>query len=327
MINPKSYRLFLVLLFIYGAVSTHMKKNYILTFTLLVFIQFGFTQNYEIVRETQKLVDSRDIYLNSGTRAQFGGKSRTYIKFDLPKNTVQWYYSFTTTKGQSGTSNLNLAVQLTGMVADPSGITSSSLSGINIPQGVATVDFYLLDRTNLQLFINKNGYKHYPEGMAENTKQAVVKVDDIKSGSWYLGIINPSSLNGINLNVEIVAITETKKLITKSDTQQKAELYGGLGWTNFENGDYEKCIEYCDKANAEYKLGWVFANKGLAQLMTDKESEAMETYIEAITLIKKQPNPTYIFGEMINDIDNAKKIKPGLNGADEIKQLIEMQSG
>ncbi|WP_324024579.1 tetratricopeptide repeat protein [Maribacter sp. BPC-D8] len=302
-----------------------MKKNYILTIILLIFIQLGFSQDYEIVKETKKLVDTRDIYLNGGTRSQFGGKSRTYIKFDLPPNTVHWYYSFATTKGQSGTANLNLAVQLTGMIADPSGITSNSLSAINVPEGIATADFYLLDHTNLQPFINKIDYQHYTEGMAENTKQAVVKVDDIKTGSWYLGIKNPSSLNGINLIVEIVAITETRILIAKSDKQQKAELYGGLGWTNFESGDYEKCIEYCDKANAEFELGWVLANKGLAELMTDKESNAMETYIQAITLIKKQPNPTYFFKEMIKDINNSKKIKPNLTGADEIKQLIEMQ--
>lgn len=288
-------------------------------------MQLGFSQDYEIIRETKKLVDSRDIYLNGGMRSQFGGKSRTYIKFDLPQNTVQWYYSFTTTEGQSGTANLNLAVQLTGMLADPSGLTSTTVSAIKVPEGVATADFYLIDQNNLQPFLNKVEYRHYPEGMAENTKQAVVKVDDIKTGSWYLGIKNPSSINGINLNIEIVAITETKKIIEKSDAFQKAELYGGLGWTQFENGDYEKCIEYCNKANDEYELGWVLANKGLALLMTDKESEAMETYINAITLIKKQHNPEYVFGEMIKDIDNAKKIKPELSGADEIKQLIQIQ--
>ena len=288
--------------------KTQMKKNYILTILLLITIQLGFSQNYEIIRETKKLVDSRDIYLNGGMRSQFGGKSRTYIKFDLPPNTVQWYYSFTTTKGQSGSPNLNLAVQLTGMLADPSGLTSSTISAIKVPEGMATADFYLIDQNNLQSFLNKVEYRHYPEAMAENTKQAVVKVDDIKTGSWYLGIKNPSSMNGINLNIEIVAITETKKLIEKSDAQQKAELYGGLGWTQFENGDYEKCIEYCDKANNEFELGWVLANKGLALLMVDKESEAMEIYINTITLIKKQPNPQYVFGEMIKDIDNAKKI-------------------
>ena len=53
----------------------------------------------------------------------------------------------------------------------------------------------------------------------------------------------------------------------------------------------------------------------------------MKINIKAITLMKKQPNPNYICKEMIKDIDNAKKIKPELNGADEIKQLIEMQRG
>lgn len=302
-----------------------MKINYLLAFLLFVSTQFGFSQNYEIVRETKKIVDSRDLYLNGGMNAQFGGKSRTYIKFDLPPNTVHWYYSFSTFEGQSGTSNLNLAVQLTGMLVDPSGLTSSTVSAINIPDGVASADFYLIDKANLKPFINKVEYRHHPEGMVENTKQAVVKVDDIKTGSWYLGIKNPSTMNGIHLNIEIVAVTETRKAIAKSDTQQKAELYGGLGWTQFENSNYEKCIEYCDKANEEFELGWVLANKGLAQLMTDNESEAMETYINAITLIKKQSNPNYVFNEMIKDIDNAKKLRPNLSGADEIKQLIEIQ--
>tara|TARA_R110002051_G_scaffold325205_1_gene426319 strand:- start:2749 stop:3663 length:915 start_codon:yes stop_codon:yes gene_type:complete len=302
-----------------------MKKHYITTILFLLIIQLGFSQEYEIIRETKQIVDSRDIYLNGGTRAQFGGKSRTYIKFDLPKNTIQWYYSFTTTKGKSGTGNLNLAVQLTGMMADPSGITSSAMSQIKVPEGVATADIYLIDRNNLQPFLSKTQYKHYPEGMVQNTKQAIVEVDDIKNGSWYLGIINPSSMNGINLNIEIVAITEVKKLISKSETQQKAELYGGLGWKQFENGDYEKCIEYCDKANAEYELGWVLANKGLALLMTNKESNAMETYINAITLIKKQPQSNYVFKELVKDIINAKKIKPELKGANEIKDLLQMQ--
>lgn len=114
-------------------------------------------------------------------------------------------------------------------------------------------------------------------------------------------------------------------MIEKSDNQQKAELYGGLGWTQFEKGNYSKYIEYSDKANNLFKLGWVSANKGLAQLMLDQELEAMETYIDAITLIKKQPNPAYVFSEMIKDIDNTLIIKPNLAGAEEIKQLIQMQ--
>lgn len=307
-----------------------MKQNYLLSIVLFIFINAGFSQQKGVTRETVKLVDDRDLYLNGGTRAQFGGKSRTYIKFDLPPNTAEWYYSFTTTNGASGTGNLNLAIQLTAMLADPSGISSTTVSALDVPEGVATADIYLLDRDNLQPFLNKTEFSYYPEGMVQNTKQAVVKIDDIRSGTWYLGIMNPSSLNGINLNIEIVAVTEAGSLVDVNKqnpyaSQKKAELYGSMGWTSFLNGDYDKCIEYSNKANNIYKWGWVYANKGLAQLMLNEESAAVETYIEAITLVKNQPNTAFVFNEMIKDIDNAKNKYPNLTGADQIKQLIQLQ--
>lgn len=276
------------------------------------------------------MIDSRDIYLNGGTRAEFGGKSRTSIKIDLPPNTVEWYYSFTTTKGESGTGNLNLAIQLASMLMDPSGLTSQTISIVKVPEGVAAVDIYLVDQINVQLFLQKvdaNGgtFLQYPEGMVQNTKQAIVKVDDIKRGTCYLGLMNPSSLDAIKINIEVVAITETRIKIAKTEEQEKAEMYGVLAKTQFDNGAYDKCVEYCDKAMAEYELGWVLATKGLAQLILDKEIEGTETYINAITLVKKQPNSNRVLRDMIKNIDNALKIKPELKGAEEIRGLIEQQ--
>lgn len=307
-----------------------MKKKLVITLFFISIIQFSFGQEFEIVRETKKLIDSRDIYLNGGMRAEFGGKSRISIKIDLPPNTVEWYYSFTTTEGENGTANLNLAMQLSRMLVDPSGLSSIATSRIKVPEGAAAADIYLLDQRNMNLFLQKvdlNGgaFLQYPEGMVQNTKQAIVKVDDIKRGTWYLGLKNPSAMNGININIEVVAITETRKVIAKPEKQQKAELYAGLAKTQFDNGAYEKCVEYCDKAMAEYELGWVLGTKGLAQLMLDRETEGTETYINAITLVKKLPNPNRVFREMIKNIDNALKIKPGLKGAEEIRGLIEMQ--
>ncbi|HNP66847.1 MAG TPA: hypothetical protein PKH16_02990 [Aequorivita sp.] len=307
-----------------------MKKKLVNTLFFISIIQFSFGQEFEIVRETKKLIDSRNIYLNGGTRAEFGGKSRTSIKIDLPPNTVEWYYSFTTTQGENGTQNLNLAMQLSPMLIDPSGLSAVAISKVKVPEGVATADIYLLDQRNVNLFLQKvdlNGgtFLQYPEGLVENTKQAIVKVDDIKRGTWYLGLKNPSSMNGININIEVVVITETRKPIAKTEKQQKADLYGGLAKTQYDNGAYDKCVEYCDKAMAEYELGWVLATKGLAQLMLDKEMEGTETYINAITLVKQQSNSRRVFREMIKNIDNALKIKPGLKGAEEIRGLIETQ--
>ena len=302
--------------------------NKFLTLILLFLINSGFAQ--EVKKESHQIIEPRNVYLNGGMRSAFGGKSRTYLKIDLPPNTKQWYYSFSTSKGKSGVKNLNLALQLSSLLADPSGITSQAISAVGVPEGSGSIDVVLCDFKNIKLFQNKvdnNGgtYSYIMEGTVENTKQAVVQINDVKTNSWYLGLKNPSSLDGINISIEVVAITEEIVKKVKTPEREKAELYGSLGWTQFESGNYLKCIEYCDKANAEYELGWVNANKGLAQLMIEDEVSAMETYIDAIPLIKKQPNPDYVFSELIKDIDNALKIKPDLKGAKEIKKLIKLQ--
>ena len=302
-----------------------MKKHYLLF--ILFISQFIISQNYELKREAHQLIENRAYYLNGGLNASFGGNSRTFIKIDLPPNTVEWYYTFSTTQGKSGTKNLTLAIQLVSMLNDPTGLSSKALSSFDVPSGEASTDIYLLDNNNLKGFREKydqNGgtFNFITEGTVQNLKQAIVKVDDVKSGTWYLGLRNPSTTTGLNINIEVVAITETKVLIPKSDKQQKAELYTNLGWAQFESGKYEKCIEYCDKANAESEIGIAYANKGLALLMLNKDSEAMDVYITAITTIKKQPNSTYYLQGAIDDIDKVLKSNPNIEGAKEIKQVL-----
>ncbi len=302
-----------------------MKNYYLISTFLVLCFQISFSQNYEIVRETKKLIDNREIHLNGGMRSQFGGKSRTYIKFDLPPNTVEWFYSFTTTKGQNGTKNLNLALQLGSILADGSTLTSTAMSTIKVPEGVATADIYLIDKKNYQPFLNKVTFEFDMEGTVENTKQAIVKVNDVKKGTWFLGLKNPSSMNGINLNIEVVAITETKKVIPKSEQQQKAELYGNLGWTKFEQAEYEECIRYCNKSYEVHKLGWVIANKGVAQLVCGQMPESIESYVSALAHLKNDPNAKNELLKIRRNLEMTLKIYPNLDGADEIIQLIKLE--
>jgi tetratricopeptide (TPR) repeat protein len=297
---------------------------------LFVLLQTFLVSAQEIVRESQKIIETRNVYLNGGMRSSFGGKSRVSIKIDLPKNTEKWYYSFSTSKGRSGTKNLGLALQLSALLLDPSGITSQTMSSITVPKGSNSIDVYLCSRENIRLFEQKadnNGGTYYfiEEGSVQNTKQAVVQIDDVTTDTWYLGLKNPSSLEGVNITIEVAAITKNIIEKRKSPEQEKAELYGSLGWTHFLKNEYSRCIEYSNKANEKFKLGWVNANKGLAQLMLGKDEEAMETYIEAITLIKKQEQPIYVFKEAIKDLDNILRFNPKLKGAQEIRQLLSLQ--
>ena len=307
-----------------------MKTFKIFWILVILIIPNGFSQEYKIKRETKQLIEPRDLHLNGGVNSQFGGKSRTYIQIDLPKNTVKWVYSFTTSKGINGNQNLRLAAQLSTLLVDFSSIGSSLLSEIEVPDGEASIDVYLCDKPNIDKFIAKSdlygsGYSHTMEGVVENTKSAAVEIDNITSGTVFLGIKNPSSMNGVNISIEVVAITETKVLIPKTKEQEKAELYGSLAWSHFEKRDFTKCIVYCDKSNAEYPLGRVMANKGLAQLIESEEQEAFETYLEAISLVNKQPSSIKTFRKMLRDLEDAVIWCIQLNGADEIKDLIKLQ--
>lgn len=292
---------------------------------ILFIIQTSYSQDLKRKFNTKKIIEKRSLYINGGARSHFGGKSRVYIKIDLPPNTDHWYYSFSTSKGKSGNKNLNLAVQLTGFALDPSGITSTTLKAIDVPTGEASVDVYLLDNINKNAFINKEGFRYYPEGMVENTKQAAVRIDDVKEGTWYLGIRNPSSLNGLNFNIEVVAVQKNKKDIKDNTNEEKAMLYGNMGWSKFLKGEYQKSLDYCNKSNELFPLGWVQANKGLTMLALGKEIEATEVYVNALLLIKKQPKKDYVLKEILKDLRNLLLVKPDISGAKEIIDLINIQ--
>ena len=149
---------------------------------LAITTTLSFGQYTKIERSTKTIVEQRSIYLNGGTRASVGGKSRVVIPFDLPQNTVEWYYSFSTDAGISGTKNLNLAIQLSTLLVDQTGTTASLMNQVKVPSGSSSIDVYLLNSENQTAFEEKwdnNGgsIDFISEGTVKNTKQAVVMVD------------------------------------------------------------------------------------------------------------------------------------------------------
>jgi hypothetical protein len=193
---------------------------------LLLFSTF-FINAQEVVKsyESITIIKQRVIELNGGTRAVLsGGKSRVSLKIDLPANTVEWYYSFSTSNGVSGTQNLNLATQLaanlisksslTGAIVSATGITKAVVSKFEVPEGTSSIDVYLCDKINIDKFERKTDnlggtYSYYPQGTVENTKSGIIQIDNFKNGTWYLGLKNPSSLDAVNVTIEVVAIVET----------------------------------------------------------------------------------------------------------------------
>ncbi|WP_299762429.1 hypothetical protein [uncultured Dokdonia sp.] len=321
-------------------------KNIVIVLILFL-TQSISAQGLEIKREVRQLIQPRSMYLNGGLNASVGGTSRTYIKVDLPPNTVAWYYSFSTSKQQSESKNLNLASQLSSLLQTSKGSIPNRLSNIYVPKGSCAIDVYVCDSKNINLFqrkVDNNGGSFYSisEGNVKNTLQGVIRVDDVTNGSWYLGIKNPNRWTGANITIEVAAIIESRPdivgavltaLLTnkrepappKSEAQRKAESYGTLGWGYYEKNNIDKAMEYCNKSLSVYELGWVKANKGLILLISGESDKAIETYIHAIELVKNQWKANAVFSEMIRDLKKVKKKRPDILETAEIIQMIRSQ--
>lgn len=179
------------------------------------------------------LVESREFFLNSATK--INGKTRIDIKIDLPLNTVEWYYIFTTTPAPTN-DNLNLLTQLTNFY-DITGASSTIVKSLSVPDGSAPIDVFLMNQNNLANFYKKDvfgAYQYsepgsYSEGTVKNTKSGKVIIDDIINGTIYLGIRNPSLSTGINIVFEAVAVVKVDEYDnTKWSRDSKNQLFKAM---------------------------------------------------------------------------------------------------
>jgi tetratricopeptide (TPR) repeat protein len=296
----------------------------LLTFSLLA--NCATAQQIKTKQTVRSIVQQREIYLNGGARASVGGKSRTTIPIKLPEGTTSWYYIFSTSPGESGTKNLNLLTQLSSLALDPSGITKSALSNIEIPSGSSSIDVYLFDLKDSDLFLQKvdnDGGTFYfkREGSVFNTKQALVEITDFTSGTLFLGLKNPSTWDGIDIFIEVVAVIQEVEQQTEEQTE--AFTLGNLGWKAFERGDYDKCIDLSKKALAlDNTLGFVHFNLALSYLIKGQTSEATTQYTKAVTATKKSVVPKQTFEGAIGDLKNNMDKFPSKGDAQDILGLL-----
>ena len=180
----------------------------------------AFAQRTEYQFETIQIQPERQYSLNGTTRSDLGfGNDRTVINFNLPENTVQWYYSFSTSKNQAFNQSLNLAGQLISIYY--SGNTSLMPK---VPAGESSIDAYLMQSTFHQYFLNNNSFNYYPEGSLLNVTQGVVKVTEPISGDLTIGLKNLSALSGIGINIEITAIVRKLVYIDEWTTESEVSI-------------------------------------------------------------------------------------------------------
>lgn len=207
-------------------------------FTLLIVFQtlFNFSQVQTKTQKVVKILEPQSFYLNGGSKNMVGGNSRTGFKIDLPPNTVEWYYAFTTEPTKNNQQNIQLENQL-GLILQTAGFSSNLLNLIKIPAGQGLIDVYLTDRKGYDIFFEKDFFgmwkytapRHNIEGSRTNFKDGKVKVDDLTKGSHFLVIRNTSATTGVNIKLEAVAIVEEVVTDLSSwDKKTKDMLFNSL---------------------------------------------------------------------------------------------------
>lgn len=248
------------------------------------------------------LVPQRTYYLNGGLRASSGGISRETIKIELPPNTKSWYYSFSTAPGADGTELLNLGIQLSAKIYGGP-VVASLASSIKVPKGSGSADVFILTPTSRDAFLRKedNNWKYYKDISVQNTLQAVQYIGENYGSTFYIGLRNPSTLTGIAIYIEVVALVE------EADPNfEKGVAYGNLGWNAFERGEFSKCIELSEKAlTYDPNLHYVKFNIALVHLIQGHE-DCLDHYIDTISTIEKDRNPKTTLLGALQDIQNIK---------------------
>lgn len=325
-----------------------MTKLAALSISLLILGQ-SLTAQDNPGRELVQVMSQQSFVLNGGLKASFDGKSRTYYPIKLPENTVEWYYSFTTTSIGGNQNNLELLTQLSNLI-DPSGITSIAVTSILTPTGIAACDIYLMDRNNVALFMEKvdqndGSYRYYESGSRQNFNDGTVQVRDVIQNDIYLGFKNPSTLEGIQVAVEVVAVVEQPQSVVpiitegiqalidnkkendkrKKDIEQ-AVFYGNLGWKAYERGDLDNSLELSLKAlELNPNLGWVHNNIGLVKLLQNNYMEAVESYSMAIELFRKESDSKRWFNASITDLNELINKHGEISGARDLISMFEYE--
>ncbi len=319
-----------------------------LTIILLFFPSLLFSQLYKDTIEVVTIQKPQKFYLNSASRSLVGGQSRIVIPVTLPDNTAEWFYTLTTFNAQSKsseiekktdniTSKLQLTQQLVKLVVKGINMTtdfnlaSLAMNLVSTPSGGEMCDIYLLNQENSKRFLAKDdhslvgkGFQYQKEGTKENFNSGNVSIKSFNSGTWYLGISNPTIITGMYVSIEIAAVVKKKIRLELTEEAKKASLYFNLAEQQFNEASYDRCLEYYQKItnlcptdpSPHFKIG-------LCKILLGDSSDIIDDFVTGISLAIKKPETTISLLNMtLNDLNKVALQNADSVRIEEVKKLI-----
>lgn len=280
-----------------------MKKIFTLSLILISFTVFSQTYKAITLNETTKV-------LHSGALSMAGATSRVIIPVSLPNNTVEWYYSYTTSANNSSTQTLNFAMEIGAKIVG--GPIGGAAKAISIPEGSGEVDIWVFTEESRYAFEYKNDYnvKYFPNLSETSSTQGTKPISSPLTGNYLIGIKNPSPTAKVAITIQVVAVIKEEATIngwTASKKQEAYNVFNQLFSNLFKDqlkqsviDDFTGClmskftVNYTPdqlSAFAEYEL------KNMLGEFGDKCSEELNIDFNNIAIPQQNINKDYLIGK------------------------------
>ncbi len=193
----------------------------LILFFVISSISLFHTQVPQLKKVVVPIQEKLTYSLDGGLTASVNGNSRAVYEIELPENTIEWFYVFSShsdEKTLKKTSEISsLASQLTRFL-DPSGNTAIATSALITPSGSSQCNIYFLPtKDDAENFLNKtdrsmsgdDSWSYITKNSFEAVSEGKIKITNVLRGKCYLGFQNPSFNSPIKVVFEASAITET----------------------------------------------------------------------------------------------------------------------
>lgn len=182
--------------------------------------EFNCNVRREKIHTAEQVCEQQSFYVNSATK--IGGNTRIALPITLPPNTVEWYYRFSAFREQADIDRVSRNVGLLSEIAAVflTGGTSTLVAGLGSllaqPPGADYCDIFLMDHENYSNFRSEGPFSFLPDGTRENFKSGNVRVTCCPSGQYYLGVLNNDVAHGIQVFLDVVAITAVEDWVMQA---------------------------------------------------------------------------------------------------------------